>query len=311
MTNAEITGPGTYTVGLEFADEAQGLAFAAVGVVNGEKTFNGYFIDVTEVKVNGEAIALGKGYTTSDDGVTTRENLYNEWVGEIPAEARRADGDLEGVSAIIVDKEAFAAVKTVEVTFNYIYGKPIVKDESAPLTEDEINALKSGSYNAYIGIQTEKYTFRNEWNEANYGRDSQDNPGFFNRLTGWDADNNAVDYGGVFEDAVINKNGEYTVSLTTGDMGFAEDDTKIRLLFVSTEIPARAIADEVITISDVKVKFGSGATQDYTNVYTDGTYARITLLDEYNLSDEPVAYTMPIGPNTPIVITFTVSGMAE
>ena len=309
-TTAVIDGAGTYTVGLEFNEPAQGLAFAAVGIVNGEKTFNGYFIDVKEVKINGEAIQLGKGYTSSDDGVTTRENLYNEWVGEIPADARRADGDLEGVSAVIVDKEAFVDVKTVEVTFDYIYGKPIEKSADAPLTEDEIAAIRAGKYNAYIGIQTEKYTFRNEWNEANYGRDSEANPGFFDRLTGWDADNNAVDYGGTFVDAVIDHNGEYTVSLTTGDMGFAADDTKIRMLFVSTEIPGRAIADGIIEISDVKVKFGDGRSQEYTSVGGE-TYARITLLDEYNLSDEPVAYTMPIAPNTTITVTFTVSGMAE
>ena len=309
-TTAVIDGAGTYTVGLEFNEPAQGLAFAAVGIVNGEKTFNGYFIDVKEVKINGEAIQLGKGYTASDDGVTTRENLYNEWVGEIPADARRADGDLEGVSAVIVDKEAFVDVKTVEVTFDYIYGKPIEKSADAPLTEDEIAAIRAGKYNAYIGIQTEKYTFRNEWNEANYGRDSEANPGFFDRLTGWDADNNAVDYGGTFVDAVIDHNGEYTVSLTTGDMGFAADDTKIRMLFVSTEIPGRAIADGIIELSNVKVEFGDGRSQEYTNVGGE-TYARITLLDEYNLSDEPVAYTMPIAPNTTITVTFTVSGMAE
>ena len=35
-TNVEITGPGEYTVGLEFAEEAQGLAFAAIGINDGE-----------------------------------------------------------------------------------------------------------------------------------------------------------------------------------------------------------------------------------------------------------------------------------
>ena len=34
--NADITGPGTYTVGLEFAEEAAGLAFAAIGIDGGE-----------------------------------------------------------------------------------------------------------------------------------------------------------------------------------------------------------------------------------------------------------------------------------
>ena len=42
--NAEITGPGAYTVGLEFAEEAQGLAFTAIGIKNGELSLPGYSI---------------------------------------------------------------------------------------------------------------------------------------------------------------------------------------------------------------------------------------------------------------------------
>ena len=38
-TEAEITGFGDYTVGLEFATEAQGLAFAALGLKKGEITY--------------------------------------------------------------------------------------------------------------------------------------------------------------------------------------------------------------------------------------------------------------------------------
>ncbi|MBR1566314.1 MAG: hypothetical protein IJ649_06080, partial [Oscillospiraceae bacterium] len=178
-TTAEITGAGEYTVGLEFNEEAEGLAFAAVGIVNGEKTFNGYFIDITEIKVNGEAIELGKGYTTSDNGIETRENVYNEWVSDIPAEARRADGDLEGASSIIVDKEAFAAVKSVEITFNYVYGKPIEKGEDAPMTEDEAAAIKANGFHAYIGVQgKDTYVFRNAWND-NYGMNDEEHPYFY------------------------------------------------------------------------------------------------------------------------------------
>ncbi len=306
--NAEITGPGTYTVGLEFAEEAQGLAFTAVGIVNGEKTFNGYFINVTEVKVNGEAIELGKGYTSSDDGICTRENLYNEWVAELPSDARRADGDLEGASAMIVDKEAFASVKSVEVTFDFIYGKPIAKDD-APLTAEEAAELQKVDYNAYIGVQSETYIFRNTWDEANYGRDSQDNPECFGQLTGWDADNNKVNYGGTFEDVLLTKDGTYTVSLTTGDMGFGSD-TFFRMLFVSTEIPSKLVKDGYVTIDDVQIKIGDAATQNYTDVDVSGDYARIVVIDEYNRGDAPFGYTVP-GANATISITFTVTGLTD
>jgi len=307
-TTAAIDGPGQYKVGLEFENEAQGLAFAAVGIVNGEKTFNGYFIDVTEIKVNGEAIKLGKGYTSSDDGVTTRENIYNEWVSELPADARRADGQLEGASSIIVDKEAFASVKTVEVTFNYIYGKPIVKNADAPLTQEEADELLKKDYNAYIGVQSQNYIFRNMWFDT-YGRDDADNPGFFGRLTGWDADNKAVDYGGTFVDAQLTASGEYSVSLTTGDMGFGSDE-KLHLLFVSTDIPGKLVRDGFLKISNVRVKFADAATVEYTEIVDSGDYVEIRLLNDYNQSAEPFGYTVP-GAGQTITVTFTVDGLTD
>ena len=308
-TTAEITGAGTYTVGIELDSEAAGLAFAAVGIAQGEKTFNGYFIDVKEIKVDGQPIELGKGYTSSDDGVTTRENIFNEWVSALPADARRADGDLENASWIIVDKEAFASYKTIEVTFDYIYGKPIVKSADAPLTEEEAAELQKKDYNAYIGVQTENYIFRNTWDEANYGRDSETNPGFFTHLVGWDADNNAVDYGGVFEDVLMTNEGEYTVSLTTGEMGFGSDSF-FRMLFVSTEIPSKLVKDGFVTIEDVRVKIGDAATQKYTDVDTSGDYARIIIIDEYNRGEAPFGYTVP-GANATITITFNVKGLTD
>ena len=303
-TTAEITGAGQYTVGLAFNEEAQGLAFAALGIVNGEKTFNGYFIDITEIKVNGEPIAVGKGYTSSDNGVETRENIYNEWVSELPADARRADGDLEGASPVIVDKAAFDAVKTVEITFNYIYGKPVVQDEAAPLTQEEADALKQNGFHAYFGVQgKDTYVFRNSWDEASYGLANAE---FFGRLTGWDADNNAVDYGGAFTDADITGNGEYTVSLTTGDMGMGTT-ADYNMLFVSTDIPSALVKDGFLTLEGVKVKFGSGATQEYTEIDTSGEYVAIKIIDVYNQAAAPaIAYTVP-GANETVAITFTVS----
>ena len=127
----------------------------AVGIANGEATFPGYFIDITEVKVNGEAIELGKDFTTTDDGIVTRSNIWNEWVTDIPAEARVADGDLEGVTAKIATAEALSGIKTIDVTFDYIYGVPPVVETEKPLTEDEVKELTSKTYGAYIAVQSD------------------------------------------------------------------------------------------------------------------------------------------------------------
>lgn len=303
--NPVVDGAGTYVASLEFASPAADIAFAALGITTGEKTFPGYFVDITDIKVNGESIAFTKGYTSSDDGITTRENIFNEWVAELPADARRADNDLEGASPIIVDKAAFASVEKIEVTFDYIYGEPPAA-EAVQLSEAELETYLTADYNAYIGVQSKNYIFRNAWNDT-YGRDDETNVGFFNRLTGWDAENNPVDYAGAFVDAAITEDGTYTVSLTTGEMGFGSDES-FNLLFVSTDIPSILVKNEHVTITDVKVKFGEAKTQEYTEIDAKGDYVRIVLLDSYNQSAEPFGYTVP-GANTPIVITFTVNGL--
>ena len=311
-TNAvTVDGPGTYTLSLDFTEveggELPGFAFIAAGVANGEINFPGYFIDITSIAVNGEEIELAKGFTTTDEGITTRENIWNEWVTDVPAEARRADGDLEGATAMIATTEALSGVKTLDVTFNYIYGEPPADAGETPYTEDEIAAVQAADYNAYIGVQSETYIFRNAWNDASYGKDVEDGL-YFGRLTGWDGDV-AVSYDGVYEDAVITGNGTYSVTVTTGEKGFGSD-SKFHLLFVSTDIPSKAINQGVITISNVTVKFGEGRTQEYGEINTDGEYLQIDILNDYQQSSEPVAYSMP-GANETITISFTVDGLAD
>ncbi len=307
-TTATVDGPGTYTVGLAFDAPASGVAFAALGIKTGEHTFPGYFIDIKEVKVNGNAVAFGKGYTSSDDTIETRVNVMNEWVGELPADARRADGDLEGATPIIVNKDDLAAVETIEITFDYIYGEPPAAEGPAPLTEDQVAEMTAADYNAYVAVQSESYIFRNDWYDSSYGRDSVDYPEYFNRLTGWDAENNAVDYGGTFEDAVITGNGTYTVTMVTGDHGFGVD-TLLRYFRVTTDIPSALVKEGYVTISDAKVKIGDGKTQTELVVRAETDYVEIVVRDEYNKIEPNFSY-MP-GANTTVVFTFTVNGLAD
>ena len=127
-TDAEITGPGTYTVALDFtgteAGYANNTAFSAVGISNGEDKYPGYCILITELKVNGTAVKLkGRNYTCADDGHCTRTNLYNEWVDMKSARdgARVLVGDLTGISATLLDQgaEEMQKIRTLEVTFRY------------------------------------------------------------------------------------------------------------------------------------------------------------------------------------------------
>lgn len=124
-SDVEITGEGTYTVGLDFtgtgAGSANSTAFSALGISNGELLFPGYIVNITEVLVNGEPYALaGKPYTTSDDSKCTRVNLYNSWVTAVPEDARTIDGDLTTASPMIFDPQTLGdSIKTLTITFEY------------------------------------------------------------------------------------------------------------------------------------------------------------------------------------------------
>ena len=116
VQDAQITGPGVYTVGLDFTGTQQGasasVGFSALAIMNGEKLFPNHQIVIREVLVNGQPHTLtGTPYTTSDNGVTTRVNLFNEWVGK-----------KTGVTATPLNKNApeMKKIKTITVTFELI-----------------------------------------------------------------------------------------------------------------------------------------------------------------------------------------------
>ncbi|MBR3108009.1 MAG: glycoside hydrolase family 5 protein [Clostridia bacterium] len=128
-TDVKITGPGEYTVALDFAGTEKGYAentaFSAVGISNGEMNFPGYCIQITDLKINGESVRLkGRNYTCSDDGKCTRTNLFNEWVnmkGVNQSNARVPIGDLTGISATLLDRSlpAMNRIESLSVTFTY------------------------------------------------------------------------------------------------------------------------------------------------------------------------------------------------
>lgn len=126
-TNAIITGEGKYTVGMDFTGTAQGysasVAFAAIGISNGEALYPNYLVNIKEVRINGEIYRLkGRAYTTSDDGVCTRVNLYNEWVTSVPKTARLPGGNLAGATPTPINRNdaVIAEIKTIEIDFEYV-----------------------------------------------------------------------------------------------------------------------------------------------------------------------------------------------
>jgi len=124
-TDVEIVGEGTYTVALDFTGTASGFAdgitFSAVGIINGEILFPGYYMEIKEILINGKPAALtGKPYTTNDNPVTTRVNLLNPWVDDVPPEARVIGGSLTGATPRILENYVLELIETLSVTFEYI-----------------------------------------------------------------------------------------------------------------------------------------------------------------------------------------------
>ncbi len=312
-----VTGEGEYTVKLELptVDEVpqtfDGIAFLAIGIKDAEKIFPGYTIELKSIKVNGQKYDVtGKGYTSSDDGAETRMNLYNEWVSAVPADARSFDGNIDEVSPTIVSKE-LTGVNKIEVT--YAFAPDASTKEPEIDTFDYEGALKQ-SYNAYIMFQTApNYSFRNAWFEANYGMNAEGD--YFSHITGWDADSNALNLGGKFNDVAITGDGTYKVSMdiADGETGIANQEG-YNFLGFSTNIPYKLIEKGYVEITDVKTSFDGGASREFTYVSSerDATtktdYAVIYVLSSYvtDVGAEAIPFVMA---QKNITISFTVKGL--
>ena len=171
MNKATVTGEGEYTVSCEInatADApAKGFAFIDVEIKDGEKYFPYGVMDIKSVKVNGQEVALtGKTYTSSDDQITTRVNLYNEWVN--PSDANFGGRTLDGAADVIptaLDAKAFAEtdITSVEVTYNLVAdGKPFGSYVEAEAEEVDT----TGPWTAFLMFSDGK---EQSWQNFNMG----------------------------------------------------------------------------------------------------------------------------------------------
>lgn len=141
---ADITGNGQYTVSVtadtngfryDTTEDPNGvctpggLSFLAVMIKDGETLYPGAVITVDSILVDGKEITMSaKNYTSSDDGIETRTNLYNSYVDAPAEDARSTEGDLYDAdgnaldicadySPQVVSPDDFSTWTTVEVNF--------------------------------------------------------------------------------------------------------------------------------------------------------------------------------------------------
>lgn len=316
--DAEITGDGTYTVSMK-ASEGQSLVqFNALEVENGELLLGtAYTITVDSIKINGEDVELqGSSYTCSADGggVNTRVNLYNEWNSpdetatagdDSHIDNRVAEGSVNDATACLFSSDYVNAssgsgflVESIEVTFTVAgVGELAAAGEEAAPEAVDLN----GTYNAYIGLQTPAFSFRNAFDDEAYGRDTE----YFKQMTGWEG-SDAIVKDGTFQDAVIAGNGTYTVAANGLNLeGDFDSQDYFNLIFISTDIPNSG----EITISDIKLNI-DGRDVSCSPILSPDSLSYVNMLIQ-NIWNEDVAtigyYAVP---PKDVEITFTVSGFA-
>lgn len=126
-TNAEVTGPGKYTVGLKFNwQKAEGAIQFNLILDDAEKLFPGYYVDITEIRVNGTPIEVkenmyGVYHDDPDSGMVSIYNSY--WDPAFTPDAtgpsghRAFDGTVEDASYLIINPDDIVAGDTIEVDF--------------------------------------------------------------------------------------------------------------------------------------------------------------------------------------------------
>ena len=319
ITTATVKGNGSYVVKAELPAPLGGGQFECLSLPNGEVIFGPtYTVTIDKIVLNGAEIALqGTSYTCSADGgaVDTRVNLYNEWNnpdfeaanGKGYVDSRTA-GDAATATARLLTPEQVASIQTLEVYFTVAGAFENLGSaaEAAGSNAGPVNL--DGTYNAYLCFQTPTYSFRNNFDEPNYGRDAvgEDGTVYFSQVTGWDGDV-AIKRAGEFKDAVIAGNGTYTVSVEGLDLtGDFDSQDHMNMIMLSTDIPN---TDEIV-ISDVSLKV-DGKTIDLPEGSQklnkeSVNYMQIQVQSTYNNDIAEIgAYNVPM---TSMEITFTVSG---
>ena len=186
---------------------------------------------------------------------------------------------------------------------------------SAAVTASAL-AVSAGAYNAYIGLQTQTYSFRNAWTEGSYGAATPyfngwivwgngDNPeeSFPDYEDNFDYDINGYVLPATYDDAKIDADGTYTVKASGIDWGLKEE-TDFNLVFVSTDLPA----GQGIVIKDASVSVDGSVVKTIDTVTYDET-AEYIEIDFANIWNPDVGAWGLAFPTDSVSITFTVEGL--
>ena len=125
-TNAEVTGPGMYTVGLKFNwQKAEGAIQFNLVLDNAENLFPGYYVKITDIRVNGKSIdhkpnLYGTFHDDPNSGFAPIYNTYwdkNFSPDSTGPEGLRAFDSEDEATYEIINPDDIVAGDTIEVDF--------------------------------------------------------------------------------------------------------------------------------------------------------------------------------------------------
>ncbi|MCR4618153.1 MAG: hypothetical protein K5669_08220 [Lachnospiraceae bacterium] len=289
-SNAEGVKVGdTVTISLETATPVINVWWMSPVLVLDDAEATVTAVDATvALKIDGADVAID---TAAGDA------WWVEATGAYENSIRLAGGFNEWGTQYIAEPANYSKVEYT-ITINDIQvGTPV---EEAVTTEE---VALDGTYNAYIGLQGPKYTFRDAYdNEATgFGTD------FFNQLTfqGDTAEKSSVPC--TFNDAVIAGNGTYTVSATDIEWPADEfsDQDHMNLIFFSTDIPNTGD----ITVSDIVLKVNGSEVSDINpTIEEEGKHIQFNIQNIW--VDELATIGYYAVPFQTIEISFNVSGFS-
>lgn len=225
---------GEYTVSMVAPDAFDDLnemsgAFVVNTTLAGEPTDFGFTLVPKTVKIADATYDWSKG-TAYKDGDCLRMSVRNEWGTEENA------NPLAG-QIVPINKD-----DVIAFTFEVKEGAP-TSGEGEATPEPTPEAAKE--YHAYIGVQTDTWDYRDEW-EKDAKSTIYD---FFKQMNIGGGPQDVT-----YTDVTITENGEYTVAVDGADLSTA---TKFNMLFISTDIPCTMsgvkATNAVVTIDGTEV----------------------------------------------------------
>ncbi len=321
-----VTGAGSYSMTIDTSAAAgEGVMVFVVDIVVGQENLAAQNYRVSDLKltVDGSEFAIDTSKIVTGDieekgnfrielfnayGPTAVSEKYDASVSPFdPAtfttsQSIKVDFTLEETDEPAYDADG-KSIKYVGTTANN--GGTVAGDDSSDDTASgEFDP--NGSYNAYFGLQSPSWTYRDAWDSETTGKGTDSWGDFV-------INNDSKEKYGKVTDAVVSGNGTYSVSLKEiGDVfskEFADNAdglTNFRILMVSTDIPM----SDSIKVTDVKLIMDGSVVTTYKDAFLDPDstdYVKILVQNEWN---PDLKETLPFysAPTDSIEIQFTISG---